>query len=239
MATLAPGIAGGEKGRFVPPSRRRPSKEVVRRDPALPARRGGQNRVEVLIDQGSTLLRNYLRVETSKTSILAELARVVVELRAHFTLQDGTTDWDGRSHGYREAIARVYRDAGIPADSLSTIQASIRYHVSNVLREVAPPEELEDKGLRKETARERVKETRDRTMALARATLALGGSGSARADVSRLIIGAEALLGRVEDAALDDVPPERLAELAEVLEALAGRISELRAAIRKRTRRRR
>ena len=76
-----------------------------------------------------------------------QLAHLVVEFRRLFE-HDGRPDWAGRSQSYRDAIYQVYRDAKVPSDSAGGLQAKIRYHVGNVVREVAPPEDLLALGLK-------------------------------------------------------------------------------------------
>jgi hypothetical protein len=78
--------------------------------------------------------------------VMRELAGHVVELRSRFVWQD-LPDWGGRSMGYRTAVYRAYRAAGVPSDSVAGLQANLRYHVGNVVREIAPAEELEAIGL--------------------------------------------------------------------------------------------
>lgn len=73
-------------------------------------------------------------------------ARAIVDLRRLYQ-HEGVTDWTGRSLEYRDAIEHLYRQAEVPPDSESNVQAKIRYHVGNVLREVAPAEELKELGL--------------------------------------------------------------------------------------------
>lgn len=73
-------------------------------------------------------------------------AEALVNLRKQFK-HEGATDWAGRSPGYRDLVERLYRQAGVPSDSENGMQANLRYHLGNVLRQVAPPEELAALGL--------------------------------------------------------------------------------------------
>ena len=93
------------------------------------------------------------------SEVMRELARQVVELRSRFVWQD-LPDWGGRSMDYRNAIYRAYRDAGVPSDSVAGLQANLRYHVGNVVRDIAPPEELEAIGLDPEGPRARAVRSR-------------------------------------------------------------------------------
>lgn len=107
-------------------------------------------------------LHNALRaaVLDPTTENLKEAATQIVILRAVYHRHEGLPDWAGRSIDYRHAIERAYRNAGVPSDSEDGLQASLRYHVSNVLRSVAPPEELEKLGLSTSGARKRRQERR-------------------------------------------------------------------------------
>lgn len=86
-------------------------------------------------------------------------AETLVALRKQFK-HEGLPDWAGRSAGYRDLVERLYRQAGVPSDSESGIQANLRYHVGNVLRKVASPEELAAIGMSVDGPLARVKSTR-------------------------------------------------------------------------------
>lgn len=86
-----------------------------------------------------------LHTDHSTTAFRAA-ACAIVNLRSLST-HEGVTDWTGRSLEYRDAIESLYRQANVPPDSESPIQAKVRYHIGNVLREVAPADELEALGL--------------------------------------------------------------------------------------------
>lgn len=190
--------------------------------------RGSKSPVEVLIQEGANLVRNYAHFEDSKTTLLRELARVIVELRGYFQTEDGRTDWAGRSFTYRETVARIYQDAGVPADSLEGMQSALRYHIGNVLRDHAPPQELEDLGLKSQRPVERVKASRERLAALARAGAALEKQGRAK-DVRliRVVSQAEVLLTKVTDAALEDLDADVVEDLVASLETTARKAQEL------------
>jgi hypothetical protein len=192
---------------------------------AMPVKR---DTVEDLVRRGARLVSDYAHVETSKTALLRDLADVVVDLRAQFQTEDSRTDWAGRGHAYRETVARIYSEAGIQPDAAHGLQAALRYHIGNVLRAKAPADELEALGLKSATPRERVKETRDRTAALARSAVAVTEStGNARADVSRLLIAAETLLQRVDEVDLASLPEEAFEKAMATLERILARATEL------------
>jgi hypothetical protein len=80
-------------------------------------------------------------------------AEKIVDLRA--VHKDGELpDWAGRSPDYKAAMRLVYRDAGgVP----QSIQASIRYHVNNLLRERLTPEELDAAGLDRASSKQKMR----------------------------------------------------------------------------------
>lgn len=86
-------------------------------------------------------------------------AEAIVGLRRHFR-HEGRPDWAGRSPEYRDLVERLYRQAGVPSDSESNMQANLRYHVGNVLRQVAPPEDLAALGMAVEGPLGRLRTTR-------------------------------------------------------------------------------
>lgn len=100
-------------------------------------------------------MKEWAALESGRTQVLRSLAEVVVELRSR-TLENGTPDWAGRSWEYRQAAHAAYEAAGIPADAQAGIQAAIRYHVGNLLRERLTPEELQRAGLLGVSPRERI-----------------------------------------------------------------------------------
>lgn len=111
--------------------------------------------VDELVADGVALVREYLEVDSRRTDILRSLSLVVVGLRSSFIGAGGKRDWAGQTPGYRNAVKRIYDEAGIPSDSLNNTQAALRYHIGNTLREFAPARELKAAGLKSESPRER------------------------------------------------------------------------------------
>lgn len=175
-----------------------------------------------LVDRGVALLREYL--ETPRTDLLRQLAPIIVELRARSALDDGRPDWGGRSPGYRERMADLYRRAGVPKERLDTIQAAMRYHIGNLIRERASREELLAVGLTTTAPRDRNAETREALRALSAAS----GGKTPRHDVSRLTVYAQALLEYVEDAAVSLLDSEHAAVTRMSLERIQARAGDLR-----------
>jgi len=102
-----------------------------------------------LQDLGTGLVQDFEMVESVRGAVLKRIAWVVVELRKRYRNDDGEIDWAGRSWEYRQAVGEMYQKAGIPPDSQSHLQGSLRYHVGNAVRAAATPAELEAAGLKK------------------------------------------------------------------------------------------
>lgn len=110
---------------------------------------------ERIVQEGVVLVKEYIEIEGHRTEVLRKLSLVAVALRSKFSDAGGKPDWAGRSNGYKEAVARIYREAGVPEDAVSGFQAALRYHIGNTLREFAPKAELKAAGLKVESPRER------------------------------------------------------------------------------------
>lgn len=108
----------------------------------------GTPSITTLQAHGTDLLRSYTEADAKRTQILRDLAKCVVGIRAQTMTGDGKTpDWAGQSQAYRDVIRAMYDDAGIPVDSASNVQAALRYHIGEVLREVVSPGALTKAGL--------------------------------------------------------------------------------------------
>ncbi len=168
-----------------------------------------------LRDKAAQAIRRYRTAgEDERTAILREVAEIFVDLRSHFYLDDGSTDWRGQTYPYRQVIGEVFSMASVPKDELSTVSAAIRYHVGNVLRERLDPDDLEAIGLRPASPRERSVEKRERQSVLLNA-LRLGPNLGQGLDVLRSLTAAHALLSRVPDGAfrdLEDPAPRKAAK---------------------------
>lgn len=169
-------------------------------------------------------LRAYLSAsDEQRTEKLRAAAEALVDAREHFYTSDGSPDWRGRSYAYRRWVGDVYSDANIPRDELATIQAAIRYHVGNVLRDRLSPEELEDLGLRSVGPRERSVEKRTRQAA----TLDLfqGGPIDEPEQALEALQAVDRILARINASTLRALPADGRKDarktLAEASEALA------------------
>ncbi|MFD8595384.1 hypothetical protein ACFV1L_10320 [Kitasatospora sp. NPDC059646] len=109
---------------------------------------------EDLMTRGTKLAQAYAATEKISTTILKSLAAVLIARR----LQMG--DLAGQSHAYKVEAQQMYLSANIPDGVASNLRASVRYHINNLLRTVASPEELEDAGLSPKPATERAADRR-------------------------------------------------------------------------------
>jgi len=178
---------------------------------------------ERLIADAARRMRDYVRSGRSRTDLLKEVAEIILELRRSYTLEDGRADWSGRSPAYRAAVARIYKEGGVPRDRYDTVQAAVRYHLGNLLRERVPVDELEAVGLSSIAPRERINRTRDVVAALA----ADGSVASITGDPLRLVTHAEALLDFVDPARLLALKGKERIAARHALHHLAARAAEL------------
>lgn len=167
-------------------------------------------------------IRDYLTKDDGLgTERLRKVAALFIDAREHFYTQDGSPDWLGRTYAYRRWVRETTTEAGVPSATLSTLQASIRYHSGSVLRERLNAETLEDLGLRPESPRERSVEKRQH----AAETLQLfGHSGGAEittpdevAQVGRIIA---ATLHRIAPEAFRAMPAEQREALREAMRVI-------------------
>ena len=145
--------------------------------------------VNALIKKATTLLSQYVQEGRTRTDLLKRTAVVVVDLRSHFALDDGRTDWSGRSQGYRQVISAIYQAAGIRPEYLDTVQSALRYHVGNLIRERASDDDLEAVGLTLTSPKERIGKNRSVVAAIA------GSVGEVMRDVNRILASVEVLMG--------------------------------------------
>lgn len=106
--------------------------------------------------------------EDERTVHLRDVAEAYIDAREHFYTKDGDPDWAGRSYAYRQWIRETVTLARLPQDGKQSIQAAVRYHLGNILRDRLDADTLESIGLRKESPRERSVEKRAGVSALLR-----------------------------------------------------------------------
>ncbi|MFE5093230.1 hypothetical protein ACFRCI_23435 [Streptomyces sp. NPDC056638] len=116
-----------------------------------------------LVARGRAYAREYGRIQGAQTTLLKNLAVVVVSLRIQYQ------DMRGAGHDYRQTVAEMYRSAGIDPDSSSAMQAAVRWHVGNLLRRTMTPRELEANDLQLTSPLERLQDNRAVNSALVKA----------------------------------------------------------------------
>ncbi|WVX87946.1 hypothetical protein SEA_SNEK_26 [Arthrobacter phage Snek] len=160
--------------------------------------------------------------DSRRTELLRDTARYFIDAREHFFTREGEPGWLGRTHAYRTWVREVMSSANIPGDEVTSLQAAIRYHSGNVLRDRLDGDTIDDLGLRKESPRERSVEKRERTSG----TLNLFGGGHELVDAEEILQACrlmEAALSRVNVSALSPKKRrEARAALARVAEKAAG-----------------
>jgi len=171
-----------------------------------------------LVDEGVTILRQYL--VDHRTDHLKQLAEIVVQLRGEHTLEDGRKDWGGRSPAYRQSMADLYTRARVPEEKLDTVQAALRYHVGNLLRDQAAGDELEAVGLSPVAPKTRLTTRR-------KAIQAQAAQAAPPQDVARLAVMAQALVEHIAEDAIATLAPERAVAARIALEAVSTRAAQL------------
>lgn len=148
-----------------------------------------------------------------RTQLLRQVAELSVDLREHFQVAGtGSPDWAGRSWPYRDYVRNLYSDAGYTAEEAKMTQASVRYHVGNIVRTKLGAEELEDLGLREESPVDRAREQREARNAL----ISAATESDTSADVTRAIAAALLVLQPIsagDVAALDETGRSQAATL--------------------------
>lgn len=169
-----------------------------------------------LTDEALRLLRRLRALgpddRERRTVALRDLAEVMVDMREHFVTPEGDPDWSGRTFAYRELARELYAEAGFPHDQAQAVQAAVRYHVGNIVRQRLSVDELADHGLRDVGPKQRARLSRDAQSALMRSF-----RQSADPDVVRNVAAALHLLDRVAAdrvAALTDGDREVVRALA-------------------------
>ncbi|MFB7919240.1 hypothetical protein [Streptomyces sp. NPDC056061] len=117
----------------------------------------------LLIARGAAYAREYVRIQGNQTTLLKNLAVVIVSLRVR------RGELRGTSHEYRQIVAGMYRQAGIGPAGSDSLQTAVRWHVGNLLRRVATPRELERADLKPTSPLERQQDSRAVTAKLAKA----------------------------------------------------------------------
>jgi hypothetical protein len=129
-------------------------------------RRTNEQIISDLIEAGATTLAEAYTLNQSLTTAYKKFAGIVVDLRSRFrNSKDTAPDWRGQTQAYRDAVAKMYEASGVPADSVDNMQAAIRYHIGNALRERLSAEDLAAAGLQAESPVERARQRNQRAAA--------------------------------------------------------------------------
>lgn len=161
-----------------------------------------------------------------RTELLREAAKLFIDAREHFYTKEGEPDWLGRTHAYRLWVREIMSGAHVPGEDITSLQAAIRYHSGNMLRDRLDDSALSDLGLKKSSPRERSVEKRERTSG----TLNLFGGGaeiSDPEDIVRACALIEAALKRVNAATIAKLPAKARREVRAALQSVAERAQGL------------
>lgn len=164
--------------------------------------------------------------DAARTELLRDAARLFIDARGHFFTREGEPDWLGRTYAYRTWVREVMSSAHVPGDEVSSLQAAIRYHSGNILRDRLNEEEIADLGLRKESPRERSIDKRERTSE----TLSIFGGGAelgSAEEIFQLCTLTLRALARVNAETLAKLPAKERKLAREALRRVAERAEEL------------
>ncbi len=114
----------------------------------------------------------------------------------------------------------IYKNAGVTEDTLDTVQAALRYHVGNLLRETKSAEDLAAVGLTSISPRARLQRSRELMAALA-------ASVNGAKEPARMVAHAEALVDYVTPEVIADLGPKELEVLRVGLRSLVDRCNDL------------
>ncbi|MFE7624227.1 hypothetical protein [Streptomyces sp. NPDC057509] len=160
---------------------------------------------QALVARGAAYAREYAKIQGKATALLKNLAVTQVAIRIKMN------DMRGTSHEYRTVVAEMYRSMGLPQDRTETMQASVRWHVSNVLRRHMTPRELEAHNLQPTSALERLQDNRKVNSAIIRAARATTAVEESTPKPAKRALGEPAVPGQPVKATADHL---RLVDVA-------------------------
>ncbi|WNO26045.1 hypothetical protein SEA_WILDWEST_26 [Arthrobacter phage Wildwest] len=181
---------------------------------------------EIQKTASATISRALSASDSERTDLLRDVARLFIDARAHFFTREGEPDWLGRTYAYRTWVRSVMSEAHVPGDEVTTLQAAIRYHSGNVIRDRLDDDAIADLGLRKESPKERSVVKRERSSG----TLNLFGGGAELATAEEIVQLCELAgraLARVNVSAIAKLPAKERREARAALASLAERASAL------------
>jgi hypothetical protein len=173
-------------------------------------------------------LRNYMKgAEGEKTAHLRAVAAAFVDSREHFFTPQGEPDWLGRTHAYRTWVRETMRLADVQQADLTTVQAAIRYHIGNIVRERMDADTIEGLGLRSSSPKQRSVEKRGRNSEVL-SIFGNGGQELVAADEILVAVGMmEAALARVSAEAVAAMDAKTRKTIRASLEGVESRLHEL------------
>lgn len=178
--------------------------------------------LETLQKNAISALRRYLG-DGGTTEDLRAVAVAFVDSREHFFTREGDPDWLGRTHAYRRWVREVMSLANVPGETVATLQAAIRYHTGNILRERLDAETLEDLGLVSTSPRERSVEKRERTSSI----LNLFSGGAELTDADDVMEAIQLMAFTMRRMDLSNMTPGKRKAARSALEALCKRAEEV------------
>ncbi|MET9126911.1 hypothetical protein [Streptomyces sp. NPDC004528] len=170
--------------------------------------------VTMLRARGAAYAKAHAQIEGAQTVLLKNLAMVILAIRKKHD------DWDGKSYEYRQDVAEMYRQAGIPKDSMSSLQSAVRYHVGNAVRRYLTPREMKRLAIADTTPLERQQDRRASDSLL---LSALKVSAAASAPVSKGMAKTKTMKPAKGTKAAPD-PSERVPEQGSDIKATADHL---------------
>ncbi|MYY03073.1 MULTISPECIES: hypothetical protein [unclassified Streptomyces] len=160
---------------------------------------------QALVARGQAYAREYAAIQGKATALLKNLAVTQVALRVKLG------DMRGTSHEYRTIVKDMYRSMGLSPERAETMQAAVRWHVSNVLRRHMTPRELEAHNLQPTSALERLQDNRKVNASIIRAARATTAVEESTPKPAKKAAGEPAVPGQPVKATADHL---RLADVA-------------------------
>lgn len=177
-----------------------------------------KNRAPQLVRKADLSNDKYEKAEAIK-----ELSELLLQLRGEFTTEDGSPDWTGRTYAYRNAVRELFSFSGVPRERTIKMQALTRYHMGNMLRAQLGPDELESLGLLVESPNERSNDKRRARMDVVRAVR--GQDQELEPELA--LHAAEQLLRRLRLSIVQNLEPDRVADLQESLSEIEHQLHRL------------
>lgn len=180
--------------------------------------------LDTLRDEATSALRDYSHAdESGRTDCLRKVAALLVEAREHFYSADGTVDWRGRTYAYRQFVGEAFSSADVPADSVSSVQAAVRYHVSSALRARLDAQTLESLDLVKASARARSTAKRSRQSSML-STVSGGAAFEDAESIERALAAVAGILGRIPESAVKGLAADERRQVHVFAERIASDI---------------